>query len=184
MILLAGIGVVALFSISKSWTSKAVLTVFLLFATTHLGWEAWRANYGVTHDNKLLAADRRNPYTYSQTLPNILELVQRVQAISKVHPDGPDMLIKVMAKNHDYWPLPYYFRGFNKVGYWGEMQKDPYAPVVITSSQFDAALDEKSNKAWLSVGFYELRPKVFLELYVQFDLWKKFIESQPRPKED
>jgi hypothetical protein len=34
------------------------------------------------------------------------------------------------------------------------------------------------------VQYFELRPKVFLELYVNFDLWKKYIESQPPPRAD
>ncbi len=32
-------------------------------------------------------------------------------------------------------------------------------------------------------GYFELRPKTFLELYVNFDLWMKYVESQPRAGE-
>jgi uncharacterized protein (TIGR03663 family) len=107
MILLGGVGVVALYNLCKAWLPKALLSIVLLAAATHLGWEAWRANYGVTRDEKLWAADSRNPYTYSQTLPNILELVQHVQGVSKFHPDGANMLISVIAPDSDYWPLPF-----------------------------------------------------------------------------
>jgi predicted membrane-bound mannosyltransferase len=185
MILLAGIGVVVLFARCRSWGAKTAIAIVLLAATSHLGWEAWRANYGLTPDENLFAADNRNPYTYSQTLPGILELVQHVQGVAKIHPDGTNMLITVMAKDHDYWPLPFYLRGFKRVGFWDDVQKENHnAPVVITSPHFDAALKKNSNTNLFSAGLYELRPNVFLELYVQFDLWEKHIENRPRPKED
>ena len=55
---------------------------------------------------------------------------------------------------------------------------------MIVSASFGAALDEKSNKRYLSVGFFEMRPRVFFELYVEFELWKRYVETLPRPKED
>jgi hypothetical protein len=56
--------------------------------------------------------------------------------------------------------------------------------VLIAASSFAANLDERSDKKWIAAGFYELRPRVFLDLYVQFDLWKKYVETRPRPPED
>ena len=55
---------------------------------------------------------------------------------------------------------------------------------MIVSPKFDAEVDEKSEKKWLMVGMYEQRPpNLFLELYVEFGLWKKYIESLP-PRHD
>ena len=44
-------------------------------------------------------------------------------------------------------------------------------------------LDEKTNKAWIMTGYYELRPNVFLELYVEFKLWEKFVATLPRTED-
>jgi hypothetical protein len=90
------------------------------------------------------------------------------------------MLIKVAAPESDYWPLPYYLRRLTCIGWYDVLPDDPYAPVVVTGTKLRAALDERSNKQWLMVGLYELRPKVFLELYVEIELWKKWLSVAPR----
>jgi hypothetical protein len=33
------------------------------------------------------------------------------------------------------------------------------------------------------VRIFELRPKTFLELYVQFSLWEKYVQTLPRDRE-
>ena len=44
---------------------------------------------------------------------------------------------------------------------------------MIVSAQLHAALDEK--KTHLMIGYFQLRPQVFMELYVQLDLWKQWL---------
>jgi hypothetical protein len=79
-----------------------------------------------------------------------------------------------------YWPLPWSLRAFEKVGWYEALPEDPYAPIVIASASLGAALDEKSDKRWIMAGYYELRPRVFLELYVELELWKQFVATLPR----
>ena len=87
------------------------------------------------------------------------------------------MVFQVMAPESDYWPLPWYLRQFKNVGWWDQVPADPWAPVMIVSSRFHATLDEK--KTHLMVGYFALRPQVFLELYVQIDLWRAFLIKHP-----
>ena len=94
-------------------------------------------------------------------------------------PTGPDTVIKVIAPE-SYWPLPWYLRGFKNIGWWDDMPAEPYAPIMIVSAKHRAALDEKSGKAYLMTGLYELRPGTFLELYVEIELWKQFVATLPR----
>ncbi len=180
MILLAGIGATVLLRVLRFWPLKIVMGLVLLGATAQLGWQAWQSSF-------VYSADRRNPYVYAQTVPDILKLVQRVQEIAQVPPKQDRELIKVIAPKNEFWPLPWYFRNFTRaqVGYYDNIKEieKPF-PIMIVGATFDSALDEKTNKKWLSVGYYELRPKVFFELFVKFDLWKKYIESRPRPKEE
>jgi hypothetical protein len=91
-------------------------------------------------------------------------------------------VIKVIAPE-SYWPLPWYLRKFKNVGWWDELPPDPYAPITIVSAKLRSALDEKSNKAYAMTGLYELRPGTFLELYVEIELWKKFVVTLPREPE-
>lgn len=175
MILLAGIGAAALIRVCRQMLSKAFVVALLVVGTSHLAWEAWRAS-------QTYASDRNNPYVYAQTLPDLLKLVDRVEAIARVAPLGHDTVIKVIAPE-SYWPLPWYLRRFKHVGWWDELPPDPYAPITIVSAKVRSALDEKSNKAYLMTGLYELRPGTFLELYVEMELWKKFVATLPREPE-
>lgn len=172
LILLAALGVGVLISAARGRAAKAALVLLLAAGAGHLGWQAWRASYP-------FAADPRNPYVYAQTVPDLLRLVERVKGLSRVHSDQRQMLIKVMSPESDYWPLPWYLRQFDRVGWWDRLPADPFAPVMIVGAQFKAALDDKSDKKWLMAGYFELRPKTFLELYVQFELWEKYVQSLP-----
>jgi predicted membrane-bound mannosyltransferase len=165
-ILLAGVGAALLFrTASTPWWRLAFATVLVLSAT-HLGWQSWRANTSY-------AEDPRNPYVYAQTSHDLLRLVQQVEALASVDSRGHKLLLKVMAPDGDYWPLPWYLRRFEQAGWWDHVPEDPYAPIIIASAKLQAALDEK--KTHLMVGYFQLRPQLFLELYVDLQLWKEWL---------
>jgi hypothetical protein len=145
----------------------------LVVGGTHLGWQAWRAGYP-------FCASPFNPYVYAHTSPDILKLVERIEALASVSPDGHKILIKVMSSQNDYWPLPWYLRRFERVGWWSGIPPDPFAPVMIVSSQFEAAFDERQEKTHLMAGYFQLRPQVFLELYVELNLWRAYVQTLPR----
>ena len=171
MILLAGVGAAGLLrSVRKRFLRLALGAVARW--PVPLIWPGRHGRLDTTY-----AADRRNPYVYAQTSPDLLKLVRQVEALAQVHPQGPQMVVKVMAPESDYWPLPWYLRNLKQVGWWGELPADPYAPVMIVSSQFQAALDEK--KTHVMVGYFQLRPQVFLELYVDLDLWRDYLARNP-----
>jgi hypothetical protein len=85
----------------------------------------------------------------------------------------------VVAPESDYWPLPWYLRRFKYIGWYESVPEDWVAPIVIVSAKFDARLDEKSEGKWLMAGLTELRPRQFFELYVELELWKKYVETLP-----
>ena len=176
-ILLAGVGAVALTGAARAAWWRIPVALALGLATAQLGWQAWRASYP-------LCADRQNPYVYAHTSVDLLRLVAKLEAVAKSDAAGDQVVIKVMAPGGDYWPLPWYLRRFKQVGWWPAIPADPYAPLMIVGARFDASFDEKSAKKWLMVGLFELRPKTFLELYVEFGLWKKYIESLPPRRDD
>ncbi len=175
MILLAGIGAAALWQLCRRKLAVSIVAAALLAGTGHLTWQAWRAS-------QPYAADRKNPYVYAHTSVNLLKLVERVDAIARTSPDGYDTVIKVFSPD-SYLPLPWYLRRFAHVGWWDGVPPDPYAPIIIASPKLQARLDDKSDKAYLMTGLYELRPGSFLELYVEIELWKKFVATLPREAE-
>ncbi len=177
MILLAGIGAAALVHLAPSAPWRWGVGLLLAAGGTHLGWQGSRASHE-------FANHRGNPYAHSPTVPNALELTDRVKAIAMVSPQGVQTEVKVVAPESEYWPLPWYLRQLRNVWWLDTPPEPPYAPIMIVAARLQAALDEKSNRGWLSVGYYEVRPREFFELYVEFELWKRFVETLPRPNDD
>ena len=84
------------------------------------------------------------------------------------------MLIKVISE--EYWPLPWYLRQFESVGYWNEMTDDPDASVIIVSAKLQAVLEAKISRAY-QVEYRGLRPGVILLIYTEEKLWSRYIEK-------
>lgn len=176
MILLAGIGAAALVEFCRPRAAKILAGTILFALTLQLSWQAWRASV-------VYAADRRNPYVYAQTVPDLLNLVQRIDGIARVAPAGYETVVKIIAPGSDYWPLPWYLRRFEHVGWYDKVPEDPFAPIIGVASKMDARLDERSDRKWIMVGLSELRPGIFFELYVELELWKKYVSTLPRERD-
>ena len=170
-ILLAGVGVVVLLHWPKRRWLQAAVSAMLVCAAAHLLWQAWQTSFP-------LSADARNPYSYSPTSPDILELVEKIQALAKVHPQGEAMPVKVLAPDNDYWPLPWYLRQLTQMD-WHDLL--PSAPVVLVGAKRPAGLEEKLANTHLMTGIFSLRAHVFFELYVEADLWDRYLATKPRP---
>ena len=169
MILLAGVGAALLLRSVRPLAARLAVLALFVAGTGHLAWQAWQLN-------DRYASDPRNPYVYTQTLPDVFRLVQRIQALAAASPEGRATVIKVIDPE-SYWPLPWYLRSFQNVGWWDALPEDPYAPIMIVGAGLNANLD--ANKTHLMVGIYALRPQVFLELYVRLDLWKAYLAKHP-----
>ena len=174
-ILLAGIGAAVLIKLCRNNIARVAVIALLLAAGTHLAVQAWRASVS-------FASSRVNPYVYAHTSPHARELVKRIEAITRVSPEGLATPLKIIAPE-SYWPLPWYLRKFSKAGWWDVLPADPFAPVMLVSARLDARLDDKSGKAYIMAEFYELRPNVFMELYVERGLWEKFVATLPKDRD-
>jgi uncharacterized protein (TIGR03663 family) len=171
MILLAGVGAAVLLGGMRQRFLRLAVGLLLLAGAGHLAWQARLANVEY-------AADPLNPYVYAHTSPDLLNLIRQVEALAEVHPQGSQMLVKVMAPDGDYWPLPWYLRNLKQIDWWDQV---PLAPVMIVAANLHAGLDEK--KTHVMVGYFQLRPQVFLELYVELKLWQAYLTKNP-PKSE
>jgi uncharacterized protein (TIGR03663 family) len=176
MILLAGVGAAALLRARQPQWLKWMTGILLLAASAQLGWQAWRASFP-------LCASPQNPYAYAQTSPDILNLVEKIEAIARVSPRRFDTVIEVMAPQDDYGPLPWYLRRFNHIGFWDKLPPQPPAPMMIVSADFHAAFDERPDKTHVMAGYFQLRPRVFFELYVEINLWSDYVNTLPPQKD-
>jgi uncharacterized protein (TIGR03663 family) len=108
-------------------------------------------------------------YVYAHTKRRTLELVDQVEKIAKEE-DGSRTGIAIISP--DYWPLPWYFRDFTRVGYYGRMAAST-EPIIIANENQKAEVDAAFGEVYRQVlsdepgGSFELRPGVKLILYVR-----------------
>ena len=175
MVLLAGLGAVALVRGLRWWPLQGVAVVALVAGAGQLACQAER-----TCLDEHFVADRRNPYVYAHPVRDVVRLGERVDALAALHADGQAMVVKVISP--DYWPLPWYLRRMERVGYWDDVPADPVAPVVITTPGLAEAVDAHLPAGYVS-SYYGLRPERVLLLYVEPGLWARFIETQQTLRE-
>jgi hypothetical protein len=182
MILLAAAGAVLLWQACRPAWLKAAAAMALAAGVTHLAWQAYRGNFALDSNGVPYCDSAKNPYVYSQTLPDALRLVATVEALARVSAQGDGTVMEVMAPE-SYWPLPWYLRRFTNVGYWDKIPPQPPAPIMMVSTELHAAFDEGPDKAHVMAGYFALRPQVFLELYVQTNLWAAYVKTLPPEKD-
>ncbi len=173
MILLAGVGAVALMRIFSGWPGKVVVAIVLLEFAGLLGWQAYRASY-------VFDADPRNPYVYAHTLPDVKRLAGDVEELALAWPDGHATPIQVIWHDRYFWPLPWYVRRFDRVEICIDVPQSPGAPVVISSAELDAPLTKKLEATHQMTGYYGVRPGVLAQLWVRMDLWEAHLKRLGR----
>jgi len=180
MILLAGLGTAVWFrwawSVSPcpvyGWGRRVGLTLIFALATGHLTWQAVAASY-------TYCTDRGNPYVYAHPVPDMRRLVRQIETLALVSPQHYQLLCKVMAKEGDYWPLPWYFRQFSQVGWYDRVPEDPKAAVILVSPAFEGPLEAKLGPGYIMAGGFSLRPYCFFELFISLDLWREYLRTRP-----
>lgn len=172
-LILAGIGAIGIFRSVPTVVLKIVVLLALGLGLGHLALENRQANIRYP-------SDPRNPYVYAQTSPDFLKLPARMEQLAAVHPEHRNLLVKVLAGPYEQWPLPWYFRGYKKVGYWTELGKAgdlSKADVVIASQEFaddvGRLLEDK-----VIVENYGLRPDVILTVHIRRSLWNEFMKNR------
>jgi uncharacterized protein (TIGR03663 family) len=171
LVLLAGIGTHYLFSIWKGQVPRILISLVLLCGLSHLFYQGRLMNEKHYEESK-------NPHVYAHTLSDVRNLTRTVQKLGSIHPDGNKMLIQVIARDGDYWPLPWYLRTFeNNTGWYPQVPDNLAAPVIIYSPRFSAQVKEGAKKLHQTAGFYGFRPNVFFQLSVEQSLWDEYVEK-------
>ena len=119
-------------------------------------------------------------YVYAHTTRGLLDLVKEVDRIAKEE-DGARTGITIVSP--DYWPLPWYFRNYTRVGYYGRLAQTT-EPIIIANENQQADVDANYGEVYQQVmsqhegGTFELRPGVKLLLYRRR---QGFIPTAPSP---
>lgn len=122
-----------------------------------------------------LHSDARNPYAYVPTRPDLEKMEQwfgKLQAM-----EGGDRLNRVAVVGSGYWPLPWYLRSFEQVGYWAEAPVDLETyPLILMMPEQDAALGDRLDETHVPLP-RGLRDGVALQMYLSKEVWDQWMST-------
>lgn len=162
---LAGFG---LWELLRRPTLAVLGMALLLVGVIDLGGQAHRVAYR-------FPADERNPYAYSHTASDCLRMAERIHDLAALHEQGSAMAIQVISA--EYWPLPWYLRDLERVGYWTEVPDKVTAPVVMTSPDYADQVEATLGEDHVP-DFFGLRPAVLMQVYTERPLWEAYLDTR------
>jgi uncharacterized protein (TIGR03663 family) len=135
---------------------RAVVPAFCIFALL--------AAVLIAHDTRerafLHPADENNPYAYAHTSEDILGLSTEIADLTRRNALATPRIAVIAS---DPWPLPWYLRHFQKVGFWQPGQPLPDADFFITSPE--AAEQYADRLRSFRPEFFGVRPGVLILLW-------------------
>ncbi len=161
--LAAGVGMVQALADARGRSKGivgAVLAVFLL----------WQATQSVRALGRF-AADDRNPYAYVPTSADVVRMADWLEALATRQPELAEEPVSVIGTA--YWPLPWYLRSFERVGYWPEFPEDAGSRplLLIVSPEGVPGTDPVSTTHTLFPR--GLRHEVPVTVAVRNDIWER-----------
>ena len=128
-----------------------VLAAFVIFSQ-------WRqTNLAVF----LRPADARNPYAYVHSSPDVRKVRGLAESALANSPRGA---IRVISE--EYWPLPWYFRGLDRVGYWSLPPDDCDAAMILASAANTEAVRSRLRGRYRE-SFLGLRPGFICTVFIE-----------------
>jgi len=177
MVLLAAIGVKAILNLLSRMLIRIIIGAFIVAIGFDFVIQAFTASC-------ISYTDPANPYVYAHPTQDIIKISQRLEKISKSLPVGREMPIWVVCPGGDYWPLPWYLRGFKNVGWCSDVNEVRLpASVIIASPALEdeliARLYSLSQNLYVPLfdTYIEMRPGVELRGYITKDLQDKLQKS-------
>lgn len=144
----------ALRAVSRLNTGKFVAVAFAVVTIGTLYQQTARTSFQ-------WASEERNPYAYVHSSKDVLKI--RAIAETAVQ-QAPGLPIHVVSE--EYWPLPWYLRGFRNVGYWSEIPPDVDGALVITSQATAEAVAGRLRGNYRQT-FLGLRPGFVCILFIR-----------------
>lgn len=169
--LVAGFAVQSIYDLEGS--QMRLTGVVLILAISFATYQSIDLNF-INYDND----DNSYVYVYAHTTRGLLDLVKQIDSIAREE-DGARTGITIVSP--DYWPLPWYFRNYTRVGYYGRLTPAT-EPIIIASEAQKADVEANYGEVYQQVmsnqqdGSFELRPGVRLLLYRRR---KGFIPAAP-----
>lgn len=144
---------------------KTCAVVLALAGAVVLGRSAWTTAVP-------LAASDRNPYSYSATAPGLERTARRLRTLSRQQQH------LVIAAVDDYWPLPWYLRGMDNVGYWPDAAsaEGVSADIWIATAKEAVPLAERLG-AEFRPEIVGLRMDTPVYVFIRESVWRPWIST-------
>jgi len=146
-----------------------------LLLYTGFGLVLFYQGYQSVHATGRLSNHADNPYAYVPTSKNITQLPEWLKELERFIEDQPLEPIAVIGRG--YWPLPWYLREFDTVGYW---QDPPEGlrnyPIVIAMPEKAAECNEILADSHTQLP-RTLRSNVPIILYLKNEIWSAWTET-------
>jgi len=120
--------------------------------------------------------DTRNPYAYTPTSRNIESAREWLAQMSEVIPIRSLEPIGVVGS--EYWPLPWYLRDYQAIGYWRDA--DPaikQCPVVFAMMETEDEVGVLLKDSHIALT-RTLRRNVPVMMYLRKDHWNKWMNAE------
>jgi len=124
----------------------------------------------INYDND----NRYYVYVYAHTRRETLKLVDEINIIAQRSHQGAAAGVTIVSP--DYWPLPWYLRDYNRIGYYGRITPSN-EPMILASTNQAAEVQATYGDRYVQVrsglnpeGSFPLRPGVDLLLYARREL--------------
>jgi uncharacterized protein (TIGR03663 family) len=177
LILLAGIGAAFLFERIRKPVARMALFLILLAGSLHL---AGQSIFSIGRYD----CDPRNPYVYAHPDRDVEVLSAAVHEAAAASPEGLKLEVTIAYPDHDYWPLPWYFRDLPNTGWYDHVDPDaPAAPLILAAPEFEKDLTRllyetpPPGERPLYIPMFprtlNLRPGAGIEGYLRKDLWDR-----------
>lgn len=165
--LIAGYAIQAIYEMLSQLTGTALVSwslagMILVVAVGVAGYQTVDLNF-VNYDND----NQYYVYVYAHTTRSTIKLVDEVERLAKEN-SGNSTGITIVSP--DYWPLPWYFRNFTRVGYYGRLAAAS-EPLIIANANQKDEVETNYGQYYQQVGgpdpggTFQLRPGVDLLLY-------------------
>jgi len=158
--LAAGMGVVQLLVEARGrWKIPAAALVLAV-----LCWQGVQSHRVISR----FASDARNPYAYVPTSIDLVRMTDWLDGLAERNPELNAEPVAVVGSY--YWPLPWYLRGFDRIGYWKETPEgSANMPLllVLPADELDAL---EATHVLFPRG---LRHEVPVTVAIRKDIWER-----------
>lgn len=126
--------------------------------------------------NVRLHSDARNPFAYVPSRPDLEALEEWLGKLRAM--EGGEALDRVAVLGSGYWPLPWYLRSFEQVGYWPTTAPDDLEtyPLILSMPQQVESIGQRLEESHVALP-RGLRDDVPLQMYLSRGVWDQWMQT-------